>query len=97
MNASKRVLSDEISRVIDGCRVVAAVFTTYSFDPAFFELEILPLLFESRIRGGFSHVEKVRRVQLEECLRDTTDIEVFYDRGGLVGDAGPASLDFPAN
>ena len=94
MNASKRVLSDEISRVIDGCRVVAAVFTTYSFDPAFFELEILPLLFESRIRGGFSHVEKVRRVQLEECLRDTTDIEVFYDRGGLVGDAGPASLDF---
>ena len=94
MSAPKRVLSDEISSVIDGRRVVAAVFTTYSFDPAFFELEVLPLLFESRIKGGFSQVEKVRRVQLEECLRDLADIEVIYDRSGLVGDAGPASLDF---
>lgn len=94
MSAPKQVLSDEISRAIDGRRVVAAVFTTYSFDPAFFELEVLPLLFESRIKGGFSHQEKVRRVQLEECLRDGADIEVIYDRSGLVGDAGPASLDF---
>ncbi len=94
MSATKRVLSDEISRKIDGRHVVAAVFTTYSFDPAFFELEVLPVLFESRIKGGFSLVEKVRRVQLEECLRDLVDIEVFYDRCGLVGDAGPASLDF---
>ena len=94
MSAPKRVLSDEISRMIDGRQVVAAIFTTYSFDPAFFELEVLPVLFESRIKGGFSQVEKVRRIQLEECLRDLADIEVFYDRGGLVGDAGPASLDF---
>ena len=94
MSAPGRVLSDEISGAIRGRRVVAAVFTTYTFDPAFFELEILPLLFESRIRGGFSHIEKVRRVQLEECLRDTAEIEVFYDRGGLVGNAGAASLDF---
>ena len=89
-----RVLSDKISSKINGRRVVAAVFTTYSFDPAFFELDILPLLFESRIRGGFSHVEKVRRVQLEECLRRMAEIEVLYDRSGLVGNAGPASLDF---
>ena len=94
MNAPKRVLSDEIPRAIGGRRVVAAAFTTYSFDPAFFELEILPLLFDGRIRGGFSHVEKVRRVQLEECLRGMAEIEVFYDRSGLVGNAGPASLDF---
>ena len=94
MNAPKRVLSDEISSAIAGRRVVAAVFTTFSFDPAFFELEILPLLFESRLRGGFSHVEKVRRVQLEDCMRDMAEIEVLYDRGGLVGNAGPASLDF---
>ena len=94
MNAPKAVLSDEISSAINGRRVVAAAFTTYSFDPAFFELDILPLLFESRIRGGFSHVEKVRRVQLEDCLRDMAEIEVLYDRSGLVGNAGPASLDF---
>lgn len=94
MNASTRVLSEEISSAINGRRVVAAVFTTYTFDPAFFELDILPLLFESRIRGGFSHVEKVRRVQLEDCLRDMAEIAVLYDRSGLVGNAGPASLDF---
>ena len=39
-------------------------------------------------------MEKVRRVQLEECLRGGAAIEVFYDRGGLVSNAGPASLDF---
>ena len=94
MNAAMGVLSEEISSAINGRRVVAAVFTTYTFDPAFFELDILPLLFESRIRGGFSHVEKVRRVQLEDCLRDMAEIEVLYDRNGLAGNAGPASLDF---
>ena len=66
MNAPKRVLSDEISKAIAGRRVTAAVFTTYTFDPEFFELEILPILFEGRFRGGFSHAEKVRLVQLEE-------------------------------
>ncbi len=94
MTAPRRVLSDQISAAIGGRRVTAAVFSTFSFDPAFFELEILPLLFEGRVRGGFSHLEKVRRVQLEECLRDSVEIEVFYDRTGLVGNAGPASLDF---
>lgn len=94
MSAPKRVLSDEISKAIDGRRVVAAVFTTYTFDPAFFELEILPILFEGRFRGGFSHVEKIRLVQLEECLREITDVSVYYDRSGLVDNAGSARLDF---
>lgn len=92
MTAPRRVLSDEISRNIGGGRVVAAVFTTYSFDPEFFELEVLPLLFGNR--SGFSQVEKVRRLQLEDCLRSGAEVEVFYDRAGLVGNAGPASLDF---
>ena len=94
MNAPNRVLSDEISKAISGRRVTAAVFTTYTFDPEFFELEILPILFEGRFRGGFSHVEKVRLVQLEECLRDSVDVTVFYDRSGLVDNARSARLDF---
>ena len=94
MNAPKRVLSDEISKAIAGRRVTAAVFTTYTFDPEFFELEILPILFEGRFRGGFSHAEKVRLVQLEECLRDKVDVAVFYDRSGLVDNARSARLDF---
>ena len=94
MNAPKRVLSEEISKAIAGRRVTAAVFTTYTFDPEFFELEILPILFEGRFRGGFSHIEKVRLVQLEECLRDIADVAVFYDRNGLVDNARSARLDF---
>ena len=94
MNAPQRVLSDQISKAIAGRRVIAAVFTTFTFDPEFFELEILPILFEGRFRGGFSHVEKVRLVQLEECLRDMSDIAVYYDRSGLVENARSARLDF---
>lgn len=94
MNAPKQVLSDAISKAIAGRRVTAAVFTTYTFDPEFFELEILPVLFEGRFRGGFSHAEKVRLVQLEECLRDGVDVAVYYDRSGLLENARSARLDF---
>ena len=56
------VLSQRLSEVIGGRRVRAAVFTTFSFDPGFFELHLLPLLFDQ----PFSQVDKVRRIQLEE-------------------------------
>lgn len=94
MTAHRRVLSEAFAEKIGGRRVLAALFTTYTFDPAFFELEILPLLFEARINGGFSPVEKMRRVQLEECLREEAEVDVLYDRGGLVANAQPATLDF---
>ncbi len=94
MTASTRVLSEAFAEKIGGRRVLAALFTTFTFDPAFFELEILPLLFEGRISGGFSPNEKMRRVQLEECLREVAGIDVFYDRGGLVANAQSATLDF---
>ncbi|GEM_PF-445005 len=94
MTASTRVLSEAFAGKIGGRRVLAALFTTFTFDPAFFELEILPLLFEGRISGGFSPNEKMRRVQLEECLREVAGIDVFYDRGGLVANAQSATLDF---
>lgn len=92
--APTRVLSEAFAERIGGRRVLAALFTTYTLDPAFFELEILPLLFEGRINGGFSPAEKMRRVQLEECLREGAEIDVFYDRGGLVANSQSATLDF---
>ena len=42
------VLADRLSDLINGRRVHAAVFTTFSFDPEFFELHILPTLFGPR-------------------------------------------------
>lgn len=94
MTAPSHVLSEAFAEKIAGRRVLAALFTTYTFDPAFFELEILPLLFQGRVNGGFSPAEKMRRVQLEECLREEAEVDVFYDRGGLVANAQPATLDF---
>ncbi len=83
------VLSQELGEAIGTRRVLACALTTFSFDPGFFELEILPILFDR----PFSRIDKVRRIQLEEALRET-DVAVYYDRAGLVADAQPASLDF---
>jgi hypothetical protein len=84
------VLSEALAEKIDGRRVRTAVFTTYSFDPGFFELHVLPTLFDR----PFSQVEKVRRIQLEDALRSVDHIAVYYDRTALSQDAVPAQLDF---
>ena len=84
------VLSRALGEAIGGRRVRAAVFTTFTFDPGFFELHVLPLLFEQ----SFSQVDKVRRIQLEDALRQVDDIAVYYDRRGLSQDAEPGQLDY---
>ena len=40
------VLGDALADAIAKRRVKTAVFTTFAFDPGFFELHVLPLLFE---------------------------------------------------
>lgn len=84
------VLSQQLSDAIDGRRVRTAVFSTYTFDPGFFETHILPILFDK----PFHQVEKVRRIQMEEAIRALDDIAVYYDRTALSQDAQPAYLDF---
>ena len=84
------VLSDALVDAVAGRQVTAAVFTTYTFDPGFFELHVLPLL----IDYPFSQIEKVRRIQLEDMLRSVGDISVYYDFSALAPDAQPAQLDY---
>ena len=84
------VLSQALAKAIDGRRVRVAVFTTFSFDPGFFELNVLPLLFDQ----SFSQVDKIRRIQLEDALRDIDHLAVYYDRSALSQDAEPARLDY---
>lgn len=74
----RRALSEGLRDAIAGRRVVAAVFTTYSFDPGFFELQVLPLLFAR----GFSKQEAVRQVELDEELR-CAPVAVYFDRGAV--------------
>jgi hypothetical protein len=86
----QKVLSQRLGDKINGRRVRTAVFTTYTFDPGFFENHILPILFDK----PFHQVEKVKRIQMEEALRSLDAIAVYYDRSALSQEAQPAHLDF---
>ena len=84
------VLSQQIADAIAGRRVRTAVFTTFSFDPGFFELNILPLLFDR----PFAQPDKVRRLQLDDALGSVQSVTVYYDQRALSSDAEPAQLDY---
>ena len=84
------VLSRRLGEAIQGRSVRSAVFTTFNFDPGFFELQVLPVLFSQ----SFSQADKVRLLQLEDALRDVDHVAVYYDRGALSQDAEPARLDY---
>ena len=66
------VLAERVKEAIDGRRVRCGIFTTFSFDPGFFELNILPILFDQ----PFSQPDKVRRLQLPPVpiIRETTSL-----------------------
>ncbi len=85
----QQVLSDTMRRAFGSRTVSAAVFLTFRFEPAFFEAEVLPLLFD-RV---FSHAEKVRLAQLEELL-PKVKLAVYFDRNGLETASGSARLDY---
>jgi hypothetical protein len=86
----REVLSDQLVNAIADRRVRAAVFTTFNFDPGFFEINILPLFFNQE----FSQVDKVRLIQLEESLSSVNNMAVYYDRNAISQDAEPAHLDY---
>jgi hypothetical protein len=86
----RSVLSEHFQERMEGRRLVAAVFLTYQFDPAFFEQEILPVLLDIPL----SHAAPIRVVQLQDAiLTSGTQIAVYYDAGGLVQGDGSAKLD----
>jgi len=84
------VLSEHFQERLNERRLISAVFTTYEFDPGFFELEIIPVLVDLAI----SHAKTVRIVQLEDRLRDLRgEIAVYYDANGLSGESESSRLD----
>lgn len=84
------VLSQQLGDLIAGRRVRAGFFTTFAFDPGFFELHVLPLLFPI----PFRQADKVKRIQLEDALRDVAHLAVYFDQTALARDAEPAQLDY---
>lgn len=72
------VVSDRLKELIDGADVRAGVFTTYTFEPDFFELEVIPLLLPGDT--PFSSDSRVKEFQVRDALRQTSlPMEVFYD------------------
>ncbi|MGE0552574.1 MAG: hypothetical protein AB7R55_04005 [Gemmatimonadales bacterium] len=85
------VLSEQLEAHLEARRLHTAVFLTFTFDPGFFELQVLPVFLDIPV----SHADVIRRVQLEEALLSLPgDIAVYYDANGLIsGGDGSARLD----
>jgi hypothetical protein len=74
----KYVITDQLVRQVDNRKVLAAVFTTYTFEPDFFELDVIPVLLPSGI--SYSADDRVKTFQVREALRESgLELEVFYD------------------
>lgn len=72
------VISERLLELISERTVEAALFTTYTFEPDFFELEVIPLLLDQNI--GYSQDERVKRFIVREKLREAElPIDVYYD------------------
>lgn len=81
------VLSDHLQQQLAGRRPIAAAFLTYTFEPGFFEQEVLPLLFDVPL--GQARVVRLLRLA-EELRRMPGQVAVYYDMNGLVtGDEAP--------
>ncbi len=85
---AQRILTETFRDGIGSRQVRAAVFTTFNFDPKFFELQVLPALFDR----AWARDENVRRAQVEEELARVDHVAVYYDRN--VFDGGQAGLDY---
>jgi hypothetical protein len=85
------VLSEQFQQVLAGRRLKAAVFLTFTFEPDFFEQEILPAVMPDMSR---SQVSAIRLLQLEDALKAGVDhVAVYYDRAGLIPGSESAKLD----
>jgi len=72
-------ITDKLSSVIGGREVRAAVFTTFNFEPEFFELDVIPVLLNQGI--AYSADDRVKTFQVREALRESgLQIDVFYDK-----------------
>lgn len=85
-----QVLSESFQAHLDGRRVKTAVFFSFSFDPAFFEQQILPVFLDVPL----SQASQVRLVQLEDEIKGRLDhVAVYYDPRGLVASNDTPRLD----
>ena len=74
----KSTITSELAERLMNQRVIASVFTTYNFEPEFFELDVIPELLAPSI--PYSADERVKLFQVREALRESgLKLDVFYD------------------
>ncbi len=84
------VLSETFQARLRNRRVLSAIFTTFRFEPGFFETEILPVFFDVPL----SHATPIKLMQIDELVTSLKgSIAVYYDQHGIVPEGGPAKLD----
>ena len=73
-----KIISDKLGKVIEDGNVKAAVFTTYNFEPEFFELDVIPILLKQD--NAYSVDEQVKSHIIRDALmKSSMQLEVFYD------------------
>ena len=81
-------ITDFIKDEIQGKEVLTAVFTSFTFEPEFFETEIITTLFQSE--KYYSQHPTIKRFQVKnELEKSKIDIEVFYDKNVFNSDEVP--------
>jgi hypothetical protein len=87
------VISDHWTQLIGERRVTHAIFTTFNFEPAFFDLEVVPLLLPGS--SGFSPDDRIKLMQVREQLREANIvIDVFYDPHPFGGSEETPQLEY---
>ena len=73
------VISKRLEEQVGEREILAAVFTTYVFDPLFFELEVISLLLDNK-HPSYVNDSLVKQYLVRDELRKSgMPIEVFYD------------------
>lgn len=86
----RAVVTERLLELIAEREVRAALFTTYTFEPDFFELEVVPLLLNQN--SAYSEDDRVKRFMVRENLREADlPIDVYYDSPMFrkIGDRSP--------
>jgi hypothetical protein len=81
-------LSDAFRHHLRGRKVRALAFTTYAFEPSFFEDEILSTFLDVASAPN----DKLRLAMLDEALRADIPVAVYYDPGALVASTRSSRL-----
>lgn len=83
----KAVFTELLKEKIAGRKVTDALFTTYSFEIDFFELDVVSALMDH----AFSPSELIRRSQLELAMRESDiNVDVYYDQSVFPATISPS-------